>query len=67
MADPLALTNQVTFAKCVSQCLNVPAPVALSVVILFDFPRGLFVIRDVIYPFNAMSLDPSGCDQEKRK
>jgi len=30
LADLQALTNQVAFAKCVSQCLNVPAPIALT-------------------------------------
>lgn len=32
LADPLALTNQVAFAKCVSECLDVPPPIALSVI-----------------------------------
>jgi len=32
LVDPLVLTNQVAFAKCVSQSLNVSPPSALSVV-----------------------------------
>lgn len=37
LADPLVLTRQVAFAKCLCQhvnvkCVNVPAPIAFSVV-----------------------------------
>lgn len=32
LADPVVLTNQVAFAKCVSECLDVPPPIALSVI-----------------------------------
>lgn len=31
LADPLVLTEQVAFLKCVPQCLNVPTHIALSV------------------------------------
>ena len=32
LADPQVLTNRVAFAECVPQCLNIPAPIVLSVV-----------------------------------
>ena len=32
LADPLVLTDQVAFARCVSQCLEVPPPIVFSVV-----------------------------------
>jgi len=31
MVDPLVLTNQVVFPKCISQCFNIPPPSALNV------------------------------------
>jgi len=39
LVDPLVLANHMAFAKCVSQCLNVPPPSALSVV----FSRPLYI------------------------
>ena len=42
LADHLQLTNQGAFAKCVSQCLNVPAPIALSVVFNSPLYRLIF-------------------------
>jgi len=42
LADPLVLTNQVAFPKCVSQCLNVPAPVGFSVVFNNPLYRLIF-------------------------
>ena len=32
LIDPHVLTNQVASAKCFSQCLNVPPPIAFSIV-----------------------------------
>lgn len=62
LADFLALTEQVAFSKCIFQCLNVPAPIALSVVfnspLYFSiFSRGLCMTGDVIYPLNAVVFD----------
>ena len=42
LADPLVLTNQVAFAKCVSQCLKVPPPIALNVVFSNPLYRSIF-------------------------
>lgn len=57
LADPRVLTNQVVFAECVSQCLEVPAPIALSVVpdsplYCLTFPEAM----RVIHPLSAMLL-----------
>lgn len=63
LADPLVLTNQVAFAKCVFQCLNVPVAIAFSGVFnsaLYHsiFPRSWCTRGDMIYPLNAMLFGP---------
>ena len=42
LTDPLVLTNQVAFARCVSQCLKVPPPIALNVVFNNPLYRSIF-------------------------
>jgi len=42
LVDPLVLTNQVAFAKWVSQFLEVPFPISLKVVFSSPLYRSIF-------------------------
>lgn len=47
LVDPWALTNSVPFVKCVSQCLNGLAPIALEEV--FNRPMYCLIFPDAVY------------------
>lgn len=62
LVDRWVVTNLMAFAKCVSQCLNIPAHIALSVVLncplyFSTFPTSCCMIGNVIYPLNDMLFD----------
>lgn len=66
LAGSPVLTNQMAFTKCVSQCLNVPAPVALS--ILLNSPL-YYMMRDRMYDIPVHTAWPRclwGCFGKSR-
>lgn len=58
------LTNQVAFAKFVSQCLKFPPPIALGVIFnsIVPLSRRFVHDRDMKYPLSAMLFVPDVCE-----